>query len=56
VPRTATVTAAGGLEVLSVGRDRFLAAVSGNQLSTEQAESLARQRLAADTQPDRPAS
>lgn len=55
VPRTATVTAVGRLEVLGLARDRFLTAVSGNQLSAEQAESLARQRLAADTQPDRPA-
>jgi MFS family permease len=51
LPRTATVTATGDLQVLSLTRDRFLAAVSGNQLSAEQAESLARQRLAADTPP-----
>jgi MFS family permease len=55
VPRTATVTAVGRLEVLGLARDRFLTAVWGNLLSAEQAESLARQRLAADTQPDRPA-
>jgi MFS family permease len=48
IPRTATVTAAGPLEVLALVRDRFLTAVSGNQVSAEQAERLARQRLTAD--------
>jgi CRP-like cAMP-binding protein len=33
LPRTATVTATGDLQVLSLTRDRFLAAVSANQLS-----------------------
>jgi MFS family permease len=47
VPRTATVTAAGPLRALSLARDRFLSAVSGNQVSAEQAESLARRRLEA---------
>jgi predicted MFS family arabinose efflux permease len=49
VPRTATVTAAGSLRVLSLARDRFLAAVSGNHVSAEQAELLAQRRLAADS-------
>lgn len=48
VPRTATVTADGPLQVLGLAQDRFLSAVSGNQVSAEQAESLARQRLTAD--------
>ena len=48
VPRTATVTAAGPLRVLSLSCDRFLTAVSGNQVSAEQAEALASRRLAAD--------
>ena len=48
MPRTATVTAVGSLAVLSLARDPFLSAVSGNHLSAEAAESLARQRLAGD--------
>jgi hypothetical protein len=48
VPRTATVTATGPLEVLTLDRDRFLSALAANQVSTEHAESLAQQRLAAD--------
>jgi MFS family permease len=50
VPRTATVTAAGPLHVLSLAQDKFLGAVSANQVSAEQAQSLARQRLTADSQ------
>jgi len=48
VPRTATVAASGPLQVLSLPRDRFLSAVSGNHVSAEQAESLATRRLAGD--------
>jgi MFS family permease len=48
VPRTATVTADGALQVLSLAQDRFVGALSGNRVSAEQAESLARQRLTAD--------
>lgn len=48
VPRTATVTAAGSLRVLTLSREAFLSAVSRNQVSAEEAESLARQRLASD--------
>jgi CRP-like cAMP-binding protein len=48
VPRTATVTASGALEVLTLGRDRFLSGIAASPVSTEQAESLARLRLAAD--------
>jgi MFS family permease len=47
VPRTATVTAAGPLTAVSLAREPFLRAVSGNQISSERAESLARRRLAA---------
>jgi MFS family permease len=47
VPRTATVTAAGPLRALSLSRESFLLAVSGNQISAERAESLAQSRLAA---------
>ena len=46
VPRTATVTAAGSLRALSLTRERFLTAVSGNRVSAERAESLATRRLA----------
>jgi MFS family permease len=48
VPRTATVTADGDLETLSLGRDQFLRAVAANPVSAEQAEALARRRLAAE--------
>lgn len=50
VPRTATVTAVGPLQVLSLAQDRFLSAISDNQVSAEQAQALARQRLTADSQ------
>jgi MFS family permease len=49
VPRTATVTATGPLQVLGLAQDKFLSAVSSNQVSAEQADALARQRLTADT-------
>jgi MFS family permease len=48
VPRTATVTASGPLQLLGLAQDRFLSALSGNQVSSEQAHALARQRLTAD--------
>jgi MFS family permease len=48
VPRTATVTATGSLQVLALAREPFLTAVSGNHVSAEQAEALARRRLGAD--------
>ncbi|MGY2875540.1 MFS family permease [Marmoricola sp. URHA0025 HA25] len=48
VTRTATVTAAGPLRVLALSREAFLSAVSRNQVSAEEAETLARQRLASD--------
>jgi MFS family permease len=48
VPRTATVRASGPLRVLILTRDRFLSAVSGNPVSAEQAEAMARERLATD--------
>lgn len=48
VPRTATVVAAGPLEVLTLGRDRFLSAIAASPVSSEHAESLARRRLADD--------
>ncbi|HET6167801.1 MAG TPA: cyclic nucleotide-binding domain-containing protein [Marmoricola sp.] len=48
VPRTATVTAAGPLQVLGIARETFLGAITDNQLSAEQAHALAGQRLTAD--------
>lgn len=49
VPRSATVRAKGRLRLLSLTHERFVSAVSGNPLSAEQAEALARRRLAADS-------
>jgi MFS family permease len=49
VPRTATVTASGPLQLLGLAQDRFLSAVSDNQVSSEQAQALARRRLTADS-------
>jgi CRP-like cAMP-binding protein len=48
VPRTATVTAAEPLRTVSLARDPFLDAVTGNQLSAESAQALADRRLAGD--------
>ncbi|MGH8829407.1 MAG: cyclic nucleotide-binding domain-containing protein, partial [Jiangellaceae bacterium] len=48
VPRTATVTAVGELDTVVLGRDDFLSAVTGNQVSSASAAALAEQRLAAD--------
>ncbi|WP_183408054.1 cyclic nucleotide-binding domain-containing protein [Nocardioides pocheonensis] len=48
VPRTATVTARGPLRLLSVRREQFLRDVSRNAVSSEEAEALARRRLAKD--------
>lgn len=48
VPRTATVTAAEPLRTVSLARDPFLDAVTGNQLSAESAHALADRRLAGD--------
>lgn len=53
-PRTATVTAADGLRTLALDRDAFLSAISRNPVSTDQAEALARRRLAADPQDGSP--
>ena len=44
-PRTATVTAATDLELLSLDRDEFLAAVTGHAVSTEEADLVVSQRL-----------
>lgn len=51
VPRTATVTATGPLRTLVLERQDFLCAVSGNPVSADHAETLARRRLATDPPP-----
>jgi len=48
VPRTATVTAEQPLRTLTLGRDEFLTAVTGNSTSEAAAHALAGQRLSAD--------
>jgi hypothetical protein len=47
VPRTATVTAEQQLSTLALGREEFLAAVTGNCMSKAAADALAAQRLSA---------
>lgn len=46
-PRTATVTAETEMELLSLDRDQFLAAVTGHTQSVEEADLVVSQRLAA---------
>jgi MFS family permease len=48
VPRTATVTAVQPLRTLSLGREQFLTAVTGNSTSSAAVDALAATRLAAD--------
>jgi MFS family permease len=52
IPRTATVTAEQPLRTLALGREEFLAAVTGNSTSRAAADTLAAQRLAADPPED----
>jgi cyclic nucleotide-binding protein len=52
IPRTATVTARQPLRTLTLGRDEFLTAVTGNSTSKAAADALAAQRLSTDA-PDR---
>jgi MFS family permease len=47
VPRTASVTASTGCELLTLGRDAFLAAVTGHARSAEEADLVVGTRLAA---------
>ena len=46
VPRTATVVAAGPLDLMSLERDEFLAAVAGHRPSTQVADAQVERRLA----------
>jgi Cyclic nucleotide-binding domain/Major Facilitator Superfamily len=48
VPRTATITAIEDLQTLALGREEFLAAVTGNTASSLAAESLVTDRLGQD--------
>jgi Cyclic nucleotide-binding domain/Major Facilitator Superfamily len=48
LPRTATITAIDELHTLALGREEFLAAVTGNTTSSLAAESLVTQRLGQD--------
>jgi hypothetical protein len=50
VPRTATVTAAEPLHAVALARADFLAAVTGDRISTRAAQDLADERLAATNQ------
>ncbi|MBO0817807.1 MAG: cyclic nucleotide-binding domain-containing protein, partial [Actinobacteria bacterium] len=47
-PRTATITAEQPLHTLTLDRDDFLTAVTGNSMSTAAADALVEQRLSAD--------
>jgi len=52
IPRTATVTAEQPLRTLTLGREEFLTAVTGNSTSRAAADSLVAQRLSADPPED----
>ena len=49
IPRTATVTASGPLELYTLDSEAFLAAISGNCLCTDEAERLVVERLEVTT-------
>ena len=51
VPRTMTVTAAGDLRLIALESEAFLAAVSGNRLSTDEAERIVGDRCDAIERP-----
>jgi hypothetical protein len=51
-PRTATITAGQPLHTLTLGRQEFLTAITGNSTSRAAADTLATQRLAAGPQGD----
>jgi CRP-like cAMP-binding protein len=52
IPRTATITAERSLHTLTLSRDEFLTAVTGNSTSMAAADALAARRLSTDP-PDR---
>lgn len=56
IPRTATIVAEQPTHTLALGREVFLAAVTGNSQSSAAAEGLATSRLAADPGRDQPPS
>ena len=49
VPRTATIIADQPLHTLALDRETFLVAVTGNSLSSAEADALVTRRLAADS-------
>jgi len=51
VPRTATVTASGDLRLVALESEPFLAAVSGNLLSTDEAQRIVGERCDAIERP-----
>jgi CRP-like cAMP-binding protein len=52
IPRTATITAERSLDTVTLSRDEFITAVTGNSTSMAAADALAAQRLSTDP-PDR---
>jgi hypothetical protein len=52
VPRTATIVADQPLHTLALDRETFLVAVTGNSLSSAEADALVTRRLAADSPAD----
>ena len=54
MPRTATVTAKADLSLCALGSEPFLAAVSGNTLSTGEADRVVTERLARAPEPPEP--
>jgi CRP-like cAMP-binding protein len=55
IPRTATVVADQSLRTLALDRETFLVAVTGNRVSSAEADALVTRRLAADSPADRDA-
>lgn len=52
IPRTATIVADQSLRTLALDRETFLVAVTGNRVSSAEADALATRRLAADSPAD----
>jgi len=52
IPRTVTVVADQALRTLALDRETFLVAVTGNRMSSTEADALVTRRLTADPPPD----